>query len=282
MKEKRQKQLDIKRYTWGIILIISLILSNMAVGYAINPNTESSANPELLTDPSDSIATAIADSLEALKPSHLNIGFDFVTRYVWRGFDYGVAPGFQPSLSYTTEYKKVGIEIGAWGSYAVTGSFAEIDLYGTFSFPYGWVGVVDYYYPTEVAASEKFYDFTETSTHAIEGLVGFDGFKKFPIKAMFGYNFFAPTTDPNGSWYVELSYPFKMKHNVELNIVAGAGYGDYYTQDGGFMPINIGLSASRSFSVAKDKLEIPVSISLITNPDTQKIFFVATVGLHKK
>ncbi len=256
------------------VLSVIVVFSSIASGFSEEPLIK-----ELKTDTVEVVSDSIA---ELNRPSQLAIGFDFATRYVWRGFDYGIAPAFQPTLAYSTKYKKVGVEIGAWGSYSVTGSFAEIDLYGSFSFPYGWIGVVDYYYPTEVASSEKFYDFGKNSTHTLEGLVGVHGPDKFPIKAMFGYNFYAPTTDPKRSWYVELSYPLSLPQKVEMNFVVGAGHGSYYTQKGNFMPINVGISASRSFSVAKDKLEIPVSISLITNPDTQKVFFVAAVGLYKK
>lgn len=276
MKNKNQEIIVDTPCYLGVVVILSafLLLSNF---------NASALTTDFGNVTSDTVTTAeaISDSLKE-KPSHLNVGFDFVTRYVWRGFDYGIAPAFQPTLAYSTTYKKVGVEVGAWGSYAVTGSFAEIDLYGTFNFPFGWVGVIDYYYPTEVTSTERFYDFGRNSTHTIEALVGFEGPKKVPIRAMFGYNVYAPTTDPHGSWYVELSYPLSLPKKVEMNFVVGAGHGSYYTQKGDFMPINIGISASRSFSIAKDKIAIPVSISLVTNPDTQKVFFVAAVGIYKK
>ncbi len=48
------------------------------------------------------------------KPSSkINISSDFVSRYIWRGLDYGKAPSIQPTFSFI----KNNFEIGSWGAF---------------------------------------------------------------------------------------------------------------------------------------------------------------------
>ena len=55
----------------------------------------------------------------------LNMGADLMSRYVWRGTDYGDSPSIQPYLSLA--YKN--FEIGCWNSFSATNKYREIDLY---------------------------------------------------------------------------------------------------------------------------------------------------------
>jgi len=57
--------------------------------------------------------------------SKFNVTADFMSRYIWRGLDYGKSPSIEPTLSFT----KGGFEIGAWGSYSTSGSYYELDPY---------------------------------------------------------------------------------------------------------------------------------------------------------
>ncbi len=55
-------------------------------------------------------------------------GADFVSRYLWRGLDFGNSFSIQPSLALTSG----GFEVGVWGSYPFTNTAdgnEEIDLY---------------------------------------------------------------------------------------------------------------------------------------------------------
>jgi hypothetical protein len=45
--------------------------------------------------------------------SKINITADFVSRYIWRGLDYGKAPSIQPTFSFI----KSNFEIGTWGAF---------------------------------------------------------------------------------------------------------------------------------------------------------------------
>ena len=61
-----------------------------------------------------SILTAALLSTLALSavPAAADVGFgaDMVSRYVWRGTDFGNAVSVQPGMSYST----VSVEVGAW------------------------------------------------------------------------------------------------------------------------------------------------------------------------
>ena len=57
-----------------------------------------------------------------------SIGADIVSRYVWRGLDFGESMSVQPGLTIALG----GLEFGAWGSYSISASGAgsnENDLW---------------------------------------------------------------------------------------------------------------------------------------------------------
>src|SRR3989338_6056217 len=65
--------------------------------------------------------------------AQVTVGADVVSRYVWRGVDFGNSPGFQPAIGYTTG----SLSIGTWGSYSFAGTgtaFSEHDLWASYSF----------------------------------------------------------------------------------------------------------------------------------------------------
>src|SRR5690606_41614376 len=57
--------------------------------------------------------------------AQVSIGADIMSRYIWRGVDYGNSPSLQPQLSFSAG----GFSIGTWGAYSFAGSassFSEI------------------------------------------------------------------------------------------------------------------------------------------------------------
>ncbi|GIV33615.1 MAG: hypothetical protein KatS3mg031_1150 [Chitinophagales bacterium] len=255
----------------------------------------------------------------------VTFGFDLVSRYIWRGMDFGVAPAFQPGVSYSVATKRIvkgdqpvaTFQIGAWASYAVTGSFAETDLYATLRFPYVWIGLIDYYFPTETTAKDRYFNYGRNTAHIYEALIGFDGPENVPLSVFLGYNFHGPDDQPvmtitpadsinqlpadttvsyvgwKHSFYVEGSYSFQLKGDVELTLILGGAYGKYYTQNSGYVRngldvtvnqrfniVNAGVRVAKTFELGeKHKVQLPVSVSLITNPDARKFYFVAGIGI---
>ena len=187
-------------------------------------------------------------SLSALM-AETTIGADVVSRYVWRGADYGNAAAIQPSIE-----TSVGpVTIGAWGSWSISpgpadASGNECDLYA--STTVGTVGftLTDYFFPSYTGVDSLF----NMDKHVIELSAGLD---VSSISILVASNL---SGDDDNSTYLELSCgAFSL----------GLGNGAYST-DGEFAPVSIGVSAS------KDNY----SASYIINPDKETSFLVFGVS----
>jgi hypothetical protein len=223
----------------------------------------------------------------------VNVGFDLVSNYIWRGSpslgeDNGatqLSPNFQPGLS-------VGIgslTVGAWGSYDFLGKYHETDLYVSYAFGPVTTTITDYFwtYPA------KYFNYkSEETAHIIEGALTYTGSEKFPINitlASFLYGAdkksWSDTLETDGkkqnfSTYIEVGYSFKLgssQLNPFIGITPYDGYyGDGYGNVDGFQVVNFGATASKTLMVS-EKFSIPVKLSLIYNPVMEKSFLV--VGL---
>ncbi|MBI9060076.1 MAG: hypothetical protein JEZ01_20080 [Labilibaculum sp.] len=233
----------------------------------------------------------------------LDFGADVMSRYVWRGTQFGgTSPSLQPSASLS--YK--GWELGAWGAYSLGGNNAgqEFDLYlgYTFAKEQFSLTVTDYYFPTE-GEDYNYFEFDNDLTgHVLEGTFSFNGNDKIPFGLMVAINFWGADAialgdNPNAtdfnqktglqySTYTELSYSRKMANNVTLNAFLGMnltkptkaktstgfnGESGYYGSKAGV--VNLGLTLSKEVTI-NEKLSLPVSASVITNPVDEKIYFV--------
>ncbi len=194
--------------------------------------------------------------------SPISIGADMVSRYVWRGLDYGASPSIQPNI----EAGFGGFAIGAWGAYTTNlPGIQEMDLYVSYTIKdVVTAGVTDYFFPNEVFGYD-YYEYRKDSTnHVMEGFATFNGLENLPLTATVGVNFY---NDSNNSIYFELGYGFSI-----LDVFLGAGNG-IYTTDGNFGLVNLGIKASKEIPVT-EKYGLPVSVSLITNPDAGQIHLV--------
>ncbi len=219
-------------------------------------------------------STVKVKAQEGESESPLSIGADFMSRYVFRGLDYGASPSIQP-------YVELGIgnfTVGAWGAYAISFSAAnfmgvqEMDLYASYTIAdLVTVGVTDYFFPQEADYNYNYFDYrSDTSVHVIEAMVTFNGLENLPLTLTLGYNLL---NDDDNSLYVELGYSFSI-----LDIFVGAGNGLYLTGDNEFGIVNLGISTSREISIT-EKFSLPVSVSLITNPEAKHIHLVFGLSL---
>ncbi len=237
---------------------------------------------------------AMLGILVAPASAQVSIGADIVSRYVWRGTDFGESMSIQPALTFA----KGGFEAGAWASYAVSPEAAganESDLWfaytietssGTIS-----AGMVDYYFPAPDAA-----EFFTTDAHTFEPYVNYTGPEAFPVKLFAGVAY-APgggddddhdhkddhdhddhAKDREASLYLEGSIPFSVG-DTELNIHAGAvpGSSDFYGTNGNAV-VNVGITATQPINVT-DSFMLPVSVAYILNPYTERSFLVFGVSL---
>lgn len=209
----------------------------------------------------------------------VSVGADAVSRYVWRGTDFGESLSLQPALTISTG----GFEIGSWASYATNpeaagvnehdlwvGYTVETESSGSFS-----VGVTDYYFPAP--GSAQFFDFDGggDGAHWIEPYLSYTGPSAFPL-TLFGAAFVH--NDPDNSVYLEASYPVPLD-GAELGLAVGAVAGEssfYGTEN--FSVVNMALTASKAIQL-NDRVELPVSVSYILNPEAERTFLVFGVGL---
>ena len=181
----------------------------------------------------------------------VTIGADVVSRYVWRGSDYGNAASVQPGIE-----TAVGpVTVGAWGSFPITdpiGTSAtagnECDLYASTTVGPVGLTLTDYFFPAYAGTDSLL----NVDIHVFELSAGAD---VGPVSVLAAANV---SGDDDNSTYLELTYgAFSL----------GLGNGAYST-DGEFAPVSIGVSASRD----------NFSASYIINPDQETSFLVFGVN----
>ncbi len=223
-------------------------------------------------------AAIAAAGWPAAAPAEIGIGADVVSRYVWRGTDFGNAVSVQPGIAFSRD----AVEIGAWSSWAINGGGAnENDLYVSWSSGPVSVTVTDYYFPVgeeeepEEAAMEGdeehapdsappgFFDYSdEDGAHILEASVGVD---LGMASVMAAFNFLG---DADDSFWVEASIPLAaLSGDTEVGLTVGAGNG-IYTNDG---------AAEGDPMVASVSLDVSDGdyfASFILNPDSETTFLV--------
>ncbi|MEM7103852.1 MAG: hypothetical protein AAF502_12015 [Bacteroidota bacterium] len=227
------------------------------------------------------IVVALSLSLFAIQNvnAQFDVGADFVSRYLWRGLDFSTAPSIQPWVSYSFEKDNFGLEVGAWGSYSFNGNDgSEADLYLTISQGPVSLTITDYFFPTDMAMSHDYFEYSDTLTgHILEGMLMYEGPEKFPFTATFAYNFFGADAekvdgDP-ASFYAELLYT-----PIEgLDVFVGGGNGFYSMEPDGkddeFGITNIGLTYTKEFKIS-ETFTLPAFGTLAFNPDAEKIYIL--------
>jgi len=196
--------------------------------------------------------------------SPFSLGGDLVSSYLWRGTQFGTGPAIQPYL----EVAFGNFSIGGWGSYSFgNSSFAEADIYLSYGFDFGLsVGLTDYYFP-----GTEYFDYSsESGSHSFELNLGYE-IKGFSIAANYIFNEAGSAGSAGNDMYFEAGYRFKY-----FSLFAGAGDG-WHTADGDFMLCNIGLSSSYDLALS-DKFSLPISGSLIWNPDKEQFHVVVGVS----
>lgn len=194
--------------------------------------------------------------LSVMTFAQLDFGGDIVSRYVWRGTDFGNAVSVQPYLSVAIG----GLEMGAWASYPVCATVGanENDLYISYVFGNFGVMINDYYFPEGL----DLFNFADDGAHILEGMLSVE----FGAISVMGAMNFRGDTD--NSMYAEAGYGICEKDDISVSAFAGLGNGLYVT-DGGFNFVNLGISASKG----------AFSIAFIVNPEAETDFLVLGYNL---
>jgi len=231
----------------------------------------------------------------------LDIGSDIVSRYVWRGTQYG---GNSPSIQPYTSVTYSNFQFGFWGAYTVSDLLTnqELDTYISYSFLKDIFSatITDYYFPDN--SDYNYFNYASNTTgHILEGTLSFNGSDNIPFTFLAAMNFFGadvakieskPTnTNFNKkigiqySNYFELGYS-KSFESTDLNAFVGFTLSNPQQEDitNGFIGetgfygykagiVNIGFSISKQLEIPQN-YSLPVGVSLITNPETKKIYMV--------
>ncbi len=191
--------------------------------------------------------------------AQVNLGADIVSRYVWRGADFGNSPSIQPTISYTLG----NVEIGAWSAWSITGApnGNENDLYLTASFGSFGLTLTDYFYPA-YGGKDNFFNYEDSAGVHILEISGSYGVG--PLSVMGAMNILG---DGDDSKYLELGYELLTGEELGASLIAGFGDG-VYTTDGGFGAVHMGVCATKGI----------YSASYIINPDGETSFLVFGVS----
>ena len=216
--------------------------------------------------------------------SPVSVSCDMMSRYVWRGSDFGASPSIQPGI----EFSNSGFTIGTWGAYALNlNGVQEADLYIGYTFKDVFsLTVTDYFFPEETA-SYQYFDYNSSTTgHILETTLSFKGTDKIPLSVLIASNVWgadARKMNTDGtvgniqySTYAELGYSYK---NLNAFIGFNLTNPDEYHGESGFYGdavgvVNLGLTAIKNIEIT-DKFSLPLSVSLITNPQAGKIYLLA-------
>jgi len=212
------------------------------------------------------LSFAQSDSTHAVT---MSANVDLVSRYIWRGQDYGNTPSIQPGVS--TSWKK--FTLGVWGAYNFTGNGEqETDMYVSKTIGPVTVSVWDYWMYNDTIANDVF-DYKKSSTgHQLEGQILWSGGEKIPFNVLGSYFFYG--SDASKSIYIELQY---LKTIGSFDMMFFAGFqpkGDYYAQKAGF--VNLGCNVTKCIPITAS-WDLPLNISFIVNPSAQRAYVVAGI-----
>lgn len=206
---------------------------------------------------------ALLFTVTQISIAQVDLGIDIMSRYVWRGTDFGGSPSLQPDISFTSG----NLTIGGWAAMATNGNPAgsEIDFYASYALGNFSLNIADYTFP-----EASFGNYFEPESHFVEVGIGYSGTEVFPISITTGM-FVA--NDDDYSIYAELGYSFS---NVELFMgFTPAESAMYGTSKAGI--VNTGLTASQDVQIT-DLFSIALSGSVIVNPYANNAFFLFGLG----
>lgn len=196
--------------------------------------------------------TTAFTTLSTQEASAQDIGADVVSRYVWRGTQFGSGVHVQPYMSYAVG----NLEVGAWGSFGLDNDGgSELDIYASYDLGFASLTVTNYTFPADITGPVK-NDFFGTEGYEVS-----TGFDLGPVGMTVGY--FTETED----LYVEAGFSLG-----SLDLAVGAG-DNVYTTTGDFAVVNVSLGTSKDIKITED-YTLPAFGSFVYNPEQETAFLV--------
>jgi len=202
-------------------------------------------------------------------------------RHVWRGSLTCDAWNMQPSFNMS----KRNFLVGAWAAYTVDNSYAEVDIYASYSLGSFTFSVLDYFCPNETLRFNRFFDLDQSTTqHTIDATISFDGTKRFPFSLMVSTLLWGddlnPATGQNYySTYIEAGYNWSRTATQDYHFFVGlTPYRGYYADS--FNVVGVGAGVNQKIKIT-ESFTLPIFGKLILNPYTENLFFVFGFSLQK-
>lgn len=218
--------------------------------------------------------------INKLRFSHFSGAMELTSKYVWRGIEYGNAPTIFGILNYDIK----GFNVFALGGYAFNGSHSEVDLGLSYTNKWFTVGASDYYYPSATGENDRYFNYENRDTgHSIECYFTF-AYDKIPVWLTISAFVFGADKNLDNkqaySSYLELGYSHNFTENNSLSLIVGASLNkSFYTgYKHGFNVVNV--AAKYSTGILMGEFVLPISVSLVFNPYTNKPFLSLSIYLR--
>ncbi|HKK58039.1 MAG TPA: hypothetical protein VJ937_01055 [Salinivirga sp.] len=205
------------------------------------------------------------------------IGLDLSTRYIWRGMMLDNAAQFQPWADLTYKH----FSIGAWGSYATDGSFAEVDLYLSYAVKNFTFTLNDYFTENEDNLAEfDYFNWKDSKTnHALEALIAYQFSDKIPLKLTAGTFLYGYDLDEKGnnlySTWLSASYTIDIDDSFVRFFVGGTPYESMYHNEAAITSVGAEITKKLEFT---NKFSIPLNVNFTVNPTTEDVFLTALLS----
>lgn len=217
------------------------------------------------------------------KQASISLGADIASTYLWRGIPQGTMPALQP----WGEFSYKGFTVGAWGSYEISNTFKEVDIYAKYTLNSFSLQFMDFFFPDSPDLNPNYFNFKKGETsHAAELSLSFNGTEKIPFSVFAGMMIYGPAIDPvgenysklNNSTYFEVNYMGAL-NDIDYNVFLGftPSSSKLYLSSG-FSVINVGVSAKKELKLT-DHFSLPIKLTLAANPEANKLYMAAVVSL---
>jgi hypothetical protein len=210
-----------------------------------------------------------------------DLGVDLVSSYIWCGQKLDNAC-VQPSLS--ASYR--GFSLEGWGSVGLDGDSraGEIDLILSYS-THGWTFSLIDYWMEYVKHDHKasFFHFgahSNQSSHIYNAKVGYD-FGPLSVNVNTNIGGKDSRTFHNRraySTYFSRAAPFAWGGLHWTAVMGGTPYASDYYEASGFAITELKLAATKRIPITSH-YQLPLTVSLVGNPCTEKVFFTAKIEL---
>ncbi len=223
------------------------------------------------------------ETLEKKSKVKTTIGVDFMSRYVWRGLDYGTGASAQPWTNTTFG----AFNLSSWGAFSADGDYAEIVLKAGVTVRGVKFQIGDTFVHPEEKKDIDYFEYGNDSTrHNLSANLFFGGTPSLPVKFMISTYFHGPdkerdkvtrvkTTKQNFSTYILATYPFGNETTAYEAHLALTPADGVYRQD--FGVVDFGLTIKKKIKLSEN-YKLPVSAAFIANPYDDNFFMV--FGFH--